>query len=409
MAVVHISTDYPDPIVPGKTSAISNLVNLTTGQLDHFVYSLNRTPPPISRLMRGIAGSPFRPVLPIRAGPSSDALQSLVYEAPPKGIYLHALLERVADWIASDLERRSIRPELIHGHKLTMEGLVAARVAARLNVAYGLSLQGNTDRAILSFRRDLVAHYRRVFHGAAIVFPFTPWILDFTEARLGRRRGPTIVLPCVTPADRIIAPRLVGPKLISVFRLAQQRLKNVEALVAASKRLEREIPDYRLEIVGDGPDGDRAKLERLIARAGASSVRLAGAVPHEHIQEKMNRSSALALVSHRETFGMVFVEALLAGCPILYPAGGAVSGFFDGCPFAVAASPGRQSEVEEGMRRLVRDEPSVKRSLAEWQATSAPHQFQRNAVAAAYVRGVHLAAPLPSHPIESGILTEPVC
>jgi glycosyltransferase involved in cell wall biosynthesis len=255
-----------------------------------------------------------------------------------------------------------------------------------------LSLQGNTDRKILSARRDLGSEYRRIFQEAAVVFPFSPWIRDYVEARLGKRAGPTITLPCATPQDRLIPPRLVGPKLVSAFHLAHHRLKNAAALIRASKQLQEEIDGFELQILGGGSDKDVRVLEAQIARAGASSVKLSGPVPHDAIQRRMNEAAGLALLSHSESFGMVFVEALLAGCPIAYPKGMAVHGFFENCPFAIAASPGSQAEATEAMRHLVRDEEQLKSALAEWQRGLGPKAFQREAIARTYSEGLTLAA-----------------
>ena len=322
---------------------------------------------------------------------SAPGVEALIYEAPPKGLYLKSLLDRVADWIAEDIGRKQLRPRLVHGHKLTMEGIVAARVAARLGIPYALSLQGNTDRRILAARPDLASLYRRIFHGASVVFPFSPWILAIAQARLGHRSGPVVVLPCATTADRIMAPRIVDPTVVSVFHLAHHRLKNAQALIAASTRIQRDVPNYRFEIIGNGSEAARRALDQAIHRAGAASVYLPGPVPHDKIQPRMNASAGMALVSHRESFGMVFIEAVLAGCPIVYPAGIAVDGFFDGCPFAIAA-PSRDAEaIEDGIRRLLREQEQLKRSLARWQEGPGPKIFQRESIAAAYTHGLSLA------------------
>ncbi len=313
---------------------------------------------------------------------------SVQYHAPPLGIYLRRGLIRVAEWVANDLERRGIRPELIHGHKLTMEGLAAEFIAAKLGVPYALSIQGNTDRKILNVRRDLESVYRRVFHRAAVVFPFAPWALSYVEAQLGSRTGPTVILPVATQSDAILPPKLVGPKLVSAFHLKHHRLKNAHALISASATLEKEFPSFELSILGGGEPWERQALKARIDRSGANSVRLEGAVPPERIQARFNEAGGFALVSHRESFGMVFVEALLAGCPILFPQGCAVEGYFDDCPFAVTAYSADQSEITEGMRLLIKDEKRLKRELGKWHLNGGAERFQRQAISDTYVAAI---------------------
>jgi len=391
MTIVHISTDFPDMVAPGKTRAISNLLDLTAARFDHEVYSLNRRSPSAGHLAAAVARNPLRPRLPISLIERAEGLTTLLYHAPSKGLYLRALLDRVADWVADDIVRAGLRPTLIQGHKLSMEGIVAQRVAARLALPYALSIQGNSDRTILSARPDLTPLYRRIFHGAAVVFPFSPWALDFVEGRLGARSGPTILLPCATPADRITAPVLVEPRLMSAFHLANHRLKNAGALIAASRALQDEIPDYALDIVGGGSEGDRETLQSEIIAAGARSAVLAGPVSHDAIQARMNASAGFVMISKRESFGLVFVEALLAGCPVAFPKGWAIDGYFDDMPFAIPVIGGDGAAVVDAMRRLVRDQSALKAALSSWQQSGAARAFQRPAIAAAFGDGLAAA------------------
>jgi glycosyltransferase involved in cell wall biosynthesis len=391
MTIVHISTDFPDSFAPAKTRAIANLLELTGERFDHAVYSLNRVAPSPINLATAMVRNPLRPRLPVTLAERTAEMATLIYQAPPKGLYLRALLDRVADWIADDIVRSNLRPTLIHGHKLSMEGIVAERVARRLKRPYALSIQGNSDRSILSARLDLTRLYRRIFHGAAVVFPFSPWALDFVEGRLGKRSGATILLPCATPADAIAAPVLVEPRLMSAFHLANHQLKNAGALIAASRMLQDEIPGYSLDIVGGGSDRDREALERDISAVGARSASLAGPVAHDAIQARMNRSAGFVMISRRESFGLVFVEALLAGCPVAFPRGWAIDGYFDDMPFAIPVPAGDGDAIADAMRRLVRDQSGLKAALSRWQQSGAARAFQRPAIAAAYGDGLAAA------------------
>ena len=41
-SILHISADFPDPLQPNKTKAVSMLLDLTGERFRHHVYSLNR-------------------------------------------------------------------------------------------------------------------------------------------------------------------------------------------------------------------------------------------------------------------------------------------------------------------------------------------------------------------------------
>jgi glycosyltransferase involved in cell wall biosynthesis len=183
----------------------------------------------------------------------------------------------------------------------------------------------------------------------------------------------------------------VGPRLVSAFHLQHYKSKNAAALVRAARELEREIDGFSMDIVGDGPVAARLDVERLISRGGVRSIRLPGPVRHHEIQENFNRAAGFAMVSHRESFGMVFVEALLAGCPVVYPAGRAIEGYFENHSFAISAHPSRQEEITAAMRKLAVDERTLKASLALWLGTPAAARFQRDAISDAFSGGVREA------------------
>jgi glycosyltransferase involved in cell wall biosynthesis len=386
--ILHLTGDFPDSIVASKTPVIADLLSLTADRFDHVVYSLNRRAPSPSAFAQRLLRDPFAPALPVHALAPTNRVTALLYDAPGCGLYHRAMLERLADWIGDDVVRSGLRPDIVHGHKLGIEGIVAARVARRLEIPYTLSIQGNTDRRIVSARPDLHRLFARLYHDAAMVFPFAPWAAAFLDTRLGPRRNATILLPCPTTADRIIAPRVVGPRLMTAFHLAHYRNKNVAALIHAARRIEKDTPGFALDLYGGGPEHAVAALNATIRSSGASSVNLAGPIAHADIQATMNAAAGFALVSRRESFGLVFIEALLAGCPIVYPAGAAISGYVDDLPFAIPARAASQDEITDAMRRLVRDEASIKSALATWQADGRAAAFQRGTIAATYSDGM---------------------
>jgi len=228
LTVIHISTDYPDVIEPAKTKAILNLVEATADQFDHQVYSLNRVHLAPHRALARWVGDDFARGFHHKA--LAGNISCWEYEAMPFGLFLQSVLQALGDAIADDIIARKLQPRLIHGHKLSMEGIVVQRVAERLNVPFGLSLQGNTDRRILGVRRDLRKLYRKIYNEAAVVFPFAPWIKDHCDGMLGPSDAQSIILPCMTVNDHMMAPSEAGFRAISAFHLKYWHMKNAEEM-----------------------------------------------------------------------------------------------------------------------------------------------------------------------------------
>ena len=313
-------------------------------------------------------------------------LVSMTYAAPARGLFLATAMRRVAEAILADVERCRLRPAAVQGHKISIEGLATHQIATALAIPYALSLQGDTDQKILSVRRDLWARYREVYLGAAAIFPFAPWISRWCDAKLGSPAKPPIVLPCVLASDTILPPRVTPVKIITAFHLESWRRKNVRTLLAAGAQL----PELTLEIAGDGPDTAKDVIDAMIEREGMEGrARRIGYASSAMMQPWMNGAAAFAMPSLRETFGMVFAESLLAGCPIVYPAGRALDGYLEGCGFALAVPSQDVTAVAEAIRTLIRDQERRKAELARWQQSAAAAAFQRDAILSTYCNGLH--------------------
>ena len=89
--------------------------------------------------------------------------------------------------------------------------------------------------------------------------------------------------------------------------------KNVAALVRAMTMLEAPV---RLRIVGTGPE--TPKLEALVRELGLGNrAAILGHVPFESLVAEYRNADVFCLPSLQEGFGIVFLEAMAAGLPIV--------------------------------------------------------------------------------------------
>jgi len=101
-------------------------------------------------------------------------------------------------------------------------------------------------------------------------------------------------------------------ELLSVGNLIP--LKNFELLLDAFRILSRLNSAARLTIVGTGPE--RKKIAAYVEQHGLK-VALAGKVPNGKLKEYYSRADLFLLMSRVEIFGMVMLEAMACGCPVM--------------------------------------------------------------------------------------------
>ncbi|PEQ10969.1 hypothetical protein B2G71_19315 [Novosphingobium sp. PC22D] len=382
--VVHLSGDFPDTIDRNKTRVIESLLDLTEQRFEHTVYSINRVAiSPVSAITDFIR-TLGRPRGQIDDWQRFERGVALGYRAPGRGLLHATYLKTVAVQIADQLQANP--PALVVGHKLTIEGIVARNLAQRIGRPYAITIQGDTDTKILAARPDLKALFAKIYHGAAHVFCFAPWALIEMERRLGTRDGPVTVLPCPTELDKPLPPKGAGRDLISVFHLKNCHRKNLAGMVGAMKILAKSAQQTGLVVYGGGSAADEQAAMRIASVT--PSVRLGGAVDRAQMPLRMNEGVGFVLPSRRETFGLVFIEALFAGLPIIYPQGQAISGYFKDAPFALAVDSCDTAAIARAMATLVHKEGELKAALADWQSSSDARRFQRPSIGDAFAQGL---------------------
>ncbi|ARP87427.1 glycosyltransferase [Bordetella genomosp. 9] len=137
--------------------------------------------------------------------------------------------------------------------------------------------------------------------------------------------------------------------VVSVGRLVPN--KGFKTLIEAAHLLND--PDIVFTIIGEGPQ--RQELEAMIAqRQPASTVRLAGHVDNPF--PLLADADIFVSVSERESFGIVLVEALCLGVPVVAtdcPSGPAE--ILEDGKFGELVPVGDAAAVAEAIRSLVRD------------------------------------------------------
>lgn len=149
------------------------------------------------------------------------------------------------------------------------------------------------------------------------------------------------------------------PRIMFVGRLIEN--KGVRTLYDAFRSIASERKDVELAFVGEG--NLRSWLERSRATDELESrVHLQGSVPHEEIGRVLANCSVLCLPSVGEPFGMVILEAMAAGRPVVaVDRGGPAHLLRDGGGGFLV--PPDDSAALAGALRRVLDDPGKTRAM----------------------------------------------
>jgi glycosyltransferase involved in cell wall biosynthesis len=107
------------------------------------------------------------------------------------------------------------------------------------------------------------------------------------------------------------------PVILTVNRLSSTELyKGYDKILEALPQIRQAIPNVHYVLVGKGDD--RPRIERLITQLQLQHcVTLAGFVPDDQLCDYYNLCDVFAMPSKCEGFGIVYLEALACGKPVL--------------------------------------------------------------------------------------------
>jgi glycosyltransferase involved in cell wall biosynthesis len=358
-------------MAPAKTRSVQNLVENTPGYR-HLIYSLNRV-------------SGRADIASLDFGPDRVAV---AYGAPSRGLFLRTFLVRVADWIQKDLERRGLDYDIIHAHKFTVEGLIALRLLSKQPRPFVCDIWGDTDLRITGARPDLGPQWRQISHSAAGIMPCAPWAEEKFVRISGLDRSRSTVLPPIIVHDNFLAPIVYGrPRFVTLFNLNVYRRKNVRRLVEAIVKLSQVMPGITLDIWGSGPPRAVAEIQQIIREAGAADfVTLCGPLAPPRFVPALNGYTGFLMPTLRETFGMVFIEAVFCGLPILYSRDWGVDGYFQPGDVGYCCDPRSLDDICAGIRFLSDNEAALKGNLVAMHEAGKLDRFKKDEIVATYQR-----------------------
>jgi D-inositol-3-phosphate glycosyltransferase len=221
----------------------------------------------------------------------------------------------VASWTAGG-------PDITHAHSW-MSGIVTELVARQLNLPTVLRFHGlGTDGLRLRLEAKLALAATGVSAGSTDE--------AFELIRMGRPRAGTTVIPCgvdvgeFTP-DGPRAPRGEQPRLVSVGKVLP--CNGFGAVIRALPS----IPDAEFVIIGESDDGDLqsdkevCRLRDLAERTGvADRLRLHGGTAAADLPALLRSADVVVCTPAYESSGMVALEAMACGVPVVATAVGAM-------------------------------------------------------------------------------------
>lgn len=240
------------------------------------------------------------------------------------------------------------KPDIIHAHCCVWAGYAAMKLSEQIGIPYVV-----TEHATLfQLHRDEISEknnkvIRKIFQKAARVI-----CVSGAFAKLIESYRPDIdvvgnVVNCDAFVPRADSEKHRGVRFLTVCYMeeeAQLYKKGIDILIQAWTEVVKKYTDVKLVIGGGG--SAKTKVEQWVEEHGISKyVEFTDALDREQVIQEMQSCDCFVLPSRYETFGVVYIEAMACGKPVIAVANGGPDDFVK--PFnGLLIKPGAEELVQ---------------------------------------------------------------
>lgn len=312
-----------------------------------------------------------------------------VYRLPmlkmkPGQAYSPTAMKKQARRIEKRLDQIAYKPDLVLGHfanpSTELVAILAEHYKAKSSIVFHHDC---TESGIAKYRiKENVAHVGAI--GARSII----------EANQIKDRLGLTTLPFVccsgAPNDAVQAAKKVcdkqnfseGTRHIYVGSLIKR--KHLDVVVKAFLNTAGEKDT--LTVVGGGPEEEG--LKKLVSDLKAENkITFTGRIPREDVLKKMGDAQIFTLVSHGETYGMVYIEAMLQGCLTIASKGEGFDGIIQDGVNGFICEPGNQQELEKVYQRIAKMSTEERDRIGQAAIDTAIHYSERE-VAERYLNDI---------------------
>lgn len=205
--------------------------------------------------------------------------------------------------------------DLIHAHVSFPAGFVARNLAAEMGIPYVLTehMGPFPFPSMMGRNGDIRPEIRLAVEGASAVIAVShPLARNMAAFGL----AVSAVIPNMVD-ERCFAPAKPSPGKFAFLTVCGiVPAKGIEDLIRAVALWNPDPGRFEFSIVGDGDK--REEYQRLADRLGVSDrIRWLGPISREEVPELFRRCHVYVMPSHRESFGVAYVEAIACGKPVI--------------------------------------------------------------------------------------------
>lgn len=261
--------------------------------------------------------------------------------------------------------------DLVHAHTVYSDGGTAYELYKDYGIEYIVNVR-NTD---LNWFYKYLFHLRPYMYKILTNAKFIVFISHSYKDKLlsmlpfnvvNKIKNKCIVIPNGIDnywhRSKLLKPKNLDSKNIKLLFIGNlNKNKNIKKVLEVLNILKINY-DMTLDIIGNGPQ--LKSVKDYIKKLGlTSNVFCHGYLnEREKILEIMDNCDIFVMPSHRETFGLVYIEAMSRGLPVVYTKGQGIDGFFEEGEIGYPVDPAETNAIVTAIENIIMNYSNISKN-----------------------------------------------
>jgi len=283
----------------------------------------------------------------------------------PKALFFEYSGERVYKGIKALVKNiyKGYKFDLIHAHVALPDGYAAMKLAKDFNVPYMVTIHGQDLQQTIYKNHKCKENILKVIRSAKKIILVSNKLKNVIKKYYDDKNNKFKVISNgvnirdISIGNDIKKNRAGNKFLLSVSNLI--KTKGIDLNIKAFNKLTQKYPNLRYLIVGNGPE--RSNLEILSKELGIKDkIEFLGMLSHEDVMEYMAQANIFSLPSWNEAFGVVYIEAMAHGKPVIGCKGEGIEDFVENGKTGMLFNPKDVNSLTETMDYLLSNPDKAK-------------------------------------------------
>ncbi len=279
--------------------------------------------------------------------------------------------------------------DILHAHFLFSDGGVAYRIKTKYSIPYIVAIRNTDVNVFFKYMLHLRAFGREIIKASKKIVFITPAYRSlitekYVPEKITKKVNNASIVPnglsTVWLEDATINRAQTQETLKLLYVGDFSKNKNVIQLLKVIKNLSHKM-DVELTLVGGGGN-DHESVLKLLKQQEFGFAKYIGRVEGIPAMKQLySQHHIFIMISKLETFGLVYLEAMSQGLPVIHTAGQGIDGYFNNSSFAIPVNPNSERDVTNAIERIVNNY-----EIASREAKKASNSFLWEEIAKKYIK-----------------------